>query len=157
MTSILLRALAAAVIAFVVTYIIMDEAFTRDSELALRLRADGETVSARVASHEERSGTCNMMLVGTTAAGVAFTARDSQSNGCGTAPAIGTVREIVVWREDPTQFMHSAWLGERDANGRTVSEGRDLWSIPAGAAVLLALIAGVVSHVSARRTRNTQA
>lgn len=157
MTSILLRAFAAAVVGFAVTYIVMDEAFARDRELALRLRANGEAVTARVASHEARSGACNMTLVGTTAAGVPFTARDSQRNGCDTAPAIGSPRVIVVWREDPSQFMHPAWLGERDATGRTVNEARDRWAISAIVAAFGALVAGLVGYVGARRARNAQA
>lgn len=149
--SILLRAFAAAVVAFAVTHIILDEAFTRDRELALRLRADGETVTTRVAGHEPRSGKCNLILAGTTAAGVEFTARDSHPNGCTTAPAIGTTRAIVVWREDPTQFMHPEWLAERDASGRTATEARDRWTIPAVVAGFLALVAGIVGYVSQRR------
>ena len=155
--SILLRAFAAAVVAFAVTHVILDEAFTRDRELALRLRANGEAVTARVASHEARSGSCNMTLVGTTVAGVDFTARDSQSNGCATAPAIGTPRDIVVWREDPTQFMHAEWLAQRDPSGRTVSEARDRWTIPAMVAGFLALVAGLVGYVSQRRVSTAHA
>ena len=149
--SVLLRAFATAVVAFAVMHILMDEAFTRDRELALQLRANREAVTARVASHEPRTGSCNMTLVGTTAAGVEFPAHDSQSNGCATAPAIGTLRDIVVWREDPTQFMHVEWLTQRDESGRTVSEAQDRWTIPAVVAGFLALVAGIVGYVSQRR------
>jgi len=145
------------VVAFAVMHIILDEAFTRDRELALRLRTNGEAVTARVATHEARTGSCNMTLVGTTAAGVPFTARDSQSNGCDTAPPIGTPRDIVVWREDPTQFMHVAWLTERDESGRTGREAHDLRIMPSVMAGFIALVAAVVGYVGERKKRAARA
>ena len=149
--SVLLRAFATAVVAFAVMHILMDEAFTRDRELALQLRANGEAVTARVASHEPRTGSCNMTLVGTTAAGVEFTAHDSQSNGCASAPAIGTLRDIVVWREGPTPVMDGGWVRQRDAGGRTGCVAQERVTVRAVVGGFRARGAGIVGYVSQRR------
>ena len=156
--SILLRSVVVAVITFAGLYFVMDEALTRDRELALRLRASGEAVTARVATHEAAPrGGCNMGLVGVTAAGREFTARDSQGSSCITAPAIGTLQNIVVLREDPTQFMHAEYLAARDADGRAHDDALSQWMIPTAFAGFSALVVALVGFVSQRRARRAAA
>lgn len=156
--SILARTVAAALMAFAALYVVMDEALTSERELALRLRASGEAVAARVATHQDGPrGSCNMALVGVTAAGLQFTARDSQGSSCITAPAVGTLRNIVVLRDDPTQFMHAEYLARRDAEGRTLDEALERWAIPTAFAAFSALLTALVGYVSQRRARRRAA
>lgn len=156
--SILARTVAAALMAFVALYVVMDEALTSERELALRLRTSGEAVTARVATHEAAPrGGCSMGLVGVTAAGREFTARDSQGSSCTTAPAIGTLQHIVVLREDPTQFMHAECLAARDADGSAHDDALSRWMIPTVFAGVSALVVALVGFVNQRRARRAAA
>lgn len=150
--SILLRTLGTAVFVFVAFYTVMHLELTDRRELALALRARGEAVTARIATHESGTrGSCNMALAGVTAAGRSFTARDSQPEGCDTAPAIGTPVDIVVLPDEPTRFMHAEWLAALNADGSAADDVEVQFVLPAVFAVCCALVVALVGYLKRRR------
>jgi len=153
--AILLRTLAAAVFVFAALYLVMHLELSNRRELALRLRARGEEVTARIATHETGPrGSCNMGLAGVTSAGFEFTAQDFQSNVCSSAPPIGTPVDIVVMPEDPTQFMHADWLAGLNEDGSAADDVDTQWVLPAVFASFSAFVVALVGFVSRRRTEN---